>query len=241
MSASDPNIQFNQNDFSEKFESVQINSPQISEESEVRTPHEQIPNEIEQEEVVSDTTSDQMDENASAYDQVDLLQLFDDMYGDAIEELNMKPPRWRVIYETTGRLDIKFKGVKHLQVNAINMNNLKFKYLDESKTRIDLNDRTNKFLLTYSQKKHKNPPTSIAPSSMPMTNQQANRMGSSVHSSLNDHHRIKRDSQEYKQETMEVEQTRAVRRFTQVDDELLRYLIDKIKQRLDNFPSNSSS
>jgi hypothetical protein len=141
----------------------------------------------------------------------------------------MKTPRWRVIYETTGRLDVKFKGVKQLQVMAINLNSLKFKYLDESKTRIDLSDRTNKFLLKYSEKKHK-ASSAITPaaSSMPMTSQQANRMDSIAHSSLSDH-RIK-------QETMEEEQTKVAPRFTKVDDDLLQFLINKIKQRLEILP-----
>jgi hypothetical protein len=243
MSASDPNFQFNQKDFNKKFESVQINSPKVSEENEAR--NEEIIIETEQdeeeEEVLSDSGSDKIDENQALNDQVDLYQLHVDMYADAIEELNMKPPRWRVIYENTGRLDIKFKGVKQLKVNAMNINNLKFKYLDESKTRIDLNDRTNKLfrlLLTYLKKKYKTPSTSSAPSSMPMTTQQATRIDPSALSSLS-YHRIQQDS--FKQESMEVDQTRAAQQFTKVDDDLLRFLIDKIKQRLENFTDDSSS
>jgi hypothetical protein len=241
MSASDPNFQFNQMDFSNKFESVQINSPQIREEIEDKTlPDEIIKSETEQEEkeIQSESSTDHMEENEAQNDQVDLYQLFVDTYADAIEELNMKPPRWRVIYETTGRLDIKFKGVKQLQVNAINMNNLKFKYLDEKNTRVDLNDRTNKFLLTYSEKKHKNPSTGIVQSSMPTTSQQANRMVCPAQSRLSDR-RIKEDVQNIKQESMEVDESKATRRFTQVDEDLLKYLIDKIKMRLDNLNNNS--
>jgi hypothetical protein len=58
-------------------------------------------------------------------------------YGDLMEELYIKPSRWRYIYETTGKLDVKFKGCKKMGLQLEDICMSKLKYVDEAKTQLD--------------------------------------------------------------------------------------------------------
>ena len=83
-----------------------------------------------------------------------MAELFEEWYGDLYLEgtLNEKCPRWRVHYEITGRTDKIFRGAKRMEIKAVDA--LKsFKYLDKEKTRVNLNDPTNKLILDYQNKR----------------------------------------------------------------------------------------
>ena len=83
-----------------------------------------------------------------------MAELFEEWYGYLYREgtLNEKCPRWRVHYEITGRTDKIFRGAKRMEVKAVDA--LKsFKYLDKEKTRVNLNDPTNKLILDYQNKR----------------------------------------------------------------------------------------
>ncbi|CAF0822245.1 unnamed protein product [Brachionus calyciflorus] len=77
-------------------------------------------------------------------------------YNDFVEELHVKPPRWRIIYERTGRIDFKFKSSRQLEVKLDDIGKTKLKYTDESKDCVNLKDPTNKLILLYQSKKLKN-------------------------------------------------------------------------------------
>lgn len=84
----------------------------------------------------------------------DLLDLFDEWYGDLYrqENLNENVPRWRRHYERTGRFDIVFRGAKRMEAKFKDCLTF-FKFSDEDKTVVDLTDPTNKLILSYMEKK----------------------------------------------------------------------------------------
>lgn len=91
-------------------------------------------------------------------DGLDLLDLFDMWYGDLYKDgtLNENIPRWRLHYEYTGRVDKVFKGEKKMLVKISDINE-SLKFTDDSRTKVQLNDPTNKLVLAYQDKKVKRP------------------------------------------------------------------------------------
>ena len=95
---------------------------------------------------------------SSEEEEVDWFDKYEELFGDEIDSLYVKPSRWRYIYETTGRLDIKFKGAKKMTVKLDDIRKTKLKYLDQEKTSINLKDSTNKLILLYQSKRIKKLP-----------------------------------------------------------------------------------
>jgi len=87
-------------------------------------------------------------------DDVDMLQLFEEWYGDLYRDgtLNENTPRWRRYYDQTGRFDIVFRGVTRLQTSVRDVRDI-FKFSDEAKTIVNLTDPTNKLKLAYQEKR----------------------------------------------------------------------------------------
>lgn len=79
-----------------------------------------------------------------------------EQFSGLVEELYMKPARWRIVYERTGRLDVKFKGAKKLEIKLDDVHNSKLKFLDSNKTKLNLKDPTNNLILTYQNKRLRN-------------------------------------------------------------------------------------
>ena len=87
-----------------------------------------------------------------------MLELMDEWYGDLYEEgtLNEKIPRWRMHYELTGQVDKIFRGEKKMQVKISDALDV-FKFTNEDKTSINLNEPTNKLIISYETKKSSKP------------------------------------------------------------------------------------
>lgn len=80
--------------------------------------------------------------------------IYENLYGDVIqEEFYEKPSRWRLMYERTGLMNFKFNGGKRLELKAVDIRKSKLKFLDSEKTRLNVNEPTNKLILAYRQKK----------------------------------------------------------------------------------------
>lgn len=100
-------------------------------------------------------------------------QYYMENFSDIIEEIHAKPPRWRVIYERTGRLNVKFKSEKQLnknkkykgdsryEVRLEDIRKTKLKFIDADKSKVNLKDPTNNLILTYHLKRKKNQTSSI--------------------------------------------------------------------------------
>ena len=74
-------------------------------------------------------------------------------YGDLMDELYVKPSRWRLIYEMTGRLDIKFKGCRQMGCQLEDVRKSKLKFIDEEKTKLSVKNSTNNLIFLYQSKK----------------------------------------------------------------------------------------
>ena len=85
----------------------------------------------------------------------DFLAKFDELYGDEYSGVIENIPRWRLIYERTGRLDTKFKGVNRMEVKLSDVRLTRLKFTDKSKTRINVNEPSNKIFIDYQAKKSK--------------------------------------------------------------------------------------
>ena len=100
-------------------------------------------------------------------------QYYMENFSDIIEEIHAKPPRWRVIYERTGKLGIKFKSEKQLnkkkkykadaryEVRLEDIRKTKLKFLDPGKSKVNLKDPTNNLILMYHLKRMKNHSSTI--------------------------------------------------------------------------------
>ena len=100
------------------------------------------------------TSSDEEDDAESQSTEFAMYQMYIDEYAEVIYELYMKPPKWRIMYERTGRLDWKFRGETHLSVPLDDLRLSKLRFLDEPlRTRLNTKDATNQLLLAYLNKK----------------------------------------------------------------------------------------
>ena len=70
-----------------------------------------------------------------------------------VEPLYEKPPKWRIMYERTGRLDYKFRGEKKMSVKAEDVCQTKLKFVDPGKTKLNVKDSTNNLIFAYQAKK----------------------------------------------------------------------------------------
>lgn len=92
------------------------------------------------------------DDETDSEDEKDLLTLFDEWYGDLYteESLNEKVPRWRMHYEMTGRMDIRFRAapapMPKCITSFVKMSDISktLKFSDEENTRVNLADPANK-------------------------------------------------------------------------------------------------
>ena len=74
-------------------------------------------------------------------------------YGDLMDELYVKPSRWRLVYERTGRMEFKFRGSKRMGCQIEDICKSKLKFVDESKTQLNVKNSTNNLILMYQSKK----------------------------------------------------------------------------------------
>ena len=88
-------------------------------------------------------------------DELDLLEEYFLEYADRFNECSEKMPKWRVIYERTGNVDSIFRASRRMECKLNNIKQLSLKYKDEEKTVINVNDSTNKLILTYESKRIK--------------------------------------------------------------------------------------
>jgi hypothetical protein len=63
-------------------------------------------------------------------------------------------PKWRIMYDRTGRLNCKFRACKSMCINISDVRTI-LKFKDQEKTRVDLKNITNKLLIEYQTKKTK--------------------------------------------------------------------------------------
>lgn len=113
------------------------------------------------EEIVEHKPSIYSDDDTDSEEEKDLLTLFDEWYGDLYteENLNEKIPRWRMHYEMTGRMDIRFRAAPRTpslpKCNVIMPDVTRtFKFADMENTRVNLADPTNQLILACSNKKN---------------------------------------------------------------------------------------
>ena len=109
--------------------------------------------EEEEEVVVQEESEDEYDANDPSV----LFRIVDDIYRETIDEVlkYSKPPRWRIVYEMTGRMDVKFRGAKQMGVKVDDVCASNLKFTDETKTTINVSNLTNKLLLQYQSKRLK--------------------------------------------------------------------------------------
>jgi hypothetical protein len=103
------------------------------------------------EQTTESTTEESDTDDEDEY--VDPYLYVTETYGDLMEELYVKPSRWRYIYETTGKLDVKFKGCKKMGLQLEDICKSKLKFVDEAKTQLDVKNSTNNLILMYQSKK----------------------------------------------------------------------------------------
>lgn len=63
-------------------------------------------------------------------------------------------PKWRLVYEYTGTLNVKFRSEKKLQIKLDDIRNTKMRFLDEEKTTINVKESTNDLIIRYKSKKN---------------------------------------------------------------------------------------
>ena len=86
----------------------------------------------------------------SSEDMLNHLSQYAQYLGDSYSE-NL--PRWRLHYERTGKVNIKFRGESSLQIKLKDVKKGNMKFLDAEKTTINVNDTTNKLILIYESKR----------------------------------------------------------------------------------------
>ncbi len=94
------------------------------------------------------------------------IQVIED-YSDLIDELyDAKMPKWRLVYEMTGRLDVKFKGVKKMGCQIEDVRKSKLNFIDNEKTMLNLKEPANNQIFMDQNKKL----ASITSTSVPLKN-----------------------------------------------------------------------
>jgi hypothetical protein len=108
------------------------------------------------EEEEDEEESDEFDEDDDDdEEEIDPFQYLIDEYSDVLDELYVKPSRWRRLYEMTGRVDFKFKGARSLAVNLDDCRKSKLKFVDKEKSVLNVKDTTNNLILLYQSKRIK--------------------------------------------------------------------------------------
>lgn len=110
-------------------------------------------------------------ESESDSDDINLIECVEELYTEVIDELYMKPSRWRIMYERTGRLDYKFRGERKMLVKMDDVRKTNLKFVDEEKTLLNMKDITNSLIFSYQNKKQKKALAS-ANTSFPSSSQQ---------------------------------------------------------------------
>lgn len=89
-------------------------------------------------------------------------------FAAVIEQLYEKPSKWRIMFERTGRMDYKFRGVTKLQVVlGPDIKTMKLVYSNPEKTIINTKHSTNALILKYSSIKKKLPTTTVSGNKFP--------------------------------------------------------------------------
>jgi hypothetical protein len=81
--------------------------------------------------------------------------MYKSLYSKCFEELYEKPPKWRVVYERTGQIDVKFRGATKMGVKLDDVRHSGLKFIDTNKTSLDVDDTTNKLKILYESKRHR--------------------------------------------------------------------------------------
>jgi len=64
-------------------------------------------------------------------------------------------PKWRLVYEYTGQLGVKFKGVESLKIKLDDVRKTKMKFLNREKTVINVKESRNDRIIKCKSKKIK--------------------------------------------------------------------------------------
>ena len=89
----------------------------------------------------------------SSEDMINHLSQYNQYLND---EYSKNVPRWRLMYEKTGKVDVKFRGASSLQIKLKDATKTKMSFLDPEKTKLNVNDPTNKLMLDYENKRKRN-------------------------------------------------------------------------------------
>lgn len=100
-----------------------------------------------------ESTTEEEEEVDSEDEYIDPYLIWEEEYGDLIDDLYMKPSRWRLYYERTGKVDFKFKGCKKMGCQIEDICKSKLKFVDDSKTQLNVKNSTNNLILMYKSKK----------------------------------------------------------------------------------------
>ena len=82
-----------------------------------------------------------------ADDELELLEEYFLEYKDRFESNDEKMPKWRIMYELTGKFEHVFRASQHMSCKLKNIDNMKLKFTDPQKTTINVKESTNNFIL----------------------------------------------------------------------------------------------
>lgn len=88
-------------------------------------------------------------------DELELLEEYFLEYKDRFESNDEKMPKWRIMYELTGKFEHVFRASQHMSCKLKNIDNMKLKFTDTQQTTINVKEPTNNFILKYEEKKVK--------------------------------------------------------------------------------------
>ncbi len=85
----------------------------------------------------------------------EMIEYMNNEFGDLNDKYAKNVPKWRLHYERTGQLGVKFRGASRLEIKINDVQKGNMKFIDKEKTVVDCKDTTNKLILTYEDKRKK--------------------------------------------------------------------------------------